>query len=867
MGPKEKGKGKGKKAKKEAEKEKELEEARLKAEEEARLAEIKAKKEREIREQKELEAESPRLLERDEEIKQVYQNALRKVRLAKEEQNQIADWDKFVECSKIPDPRKQSDLFTFLSLMTEETREIDGTIPSFEALHKQIPEAEKLAMEVTRCLSEAQDEKSDKEFMRIREDLIKLREIINEKWDYNTNHIIHNVDSFPLEQNENFQVATGISNHSFGVWGNLTKNPRYKSVEFNEQKNMCISLPKPLALANVGIRMIHQSSLSSNILFENQSYSNYTAIGGVLYLDLFEMAELSRQVETWTIRQILTKDGTLKKVQYPFKKPVSDPAEAESEELSDDSIWTMSVSLNIPRDLNLHKEITTVMFWDEDQCRWSNDSINDVEIDQGSFTLRFKTIHFKPTALVKPTFVEFPYKNWSIVPNAIDGSLSVIISISGQYTEVKFEIVDNQCRLLNTPIVELSAFHQSPSLLLKRMAYYGFLFQCLKTSNDLKLKNAEILEEIIFGISSFCSRFHFRQNSNNKNLSETRCGFDILPVGTEEKTVIEDGQTPAIPALNESENTTIPEEQKQQKLKSNWKSIISDGAYKLGDAVHKISFLNQGDCDISNAKITPESKLYSNTYDLLTNKIRQIGGNWKMNGSKSLVDSLVAALNEAEWSSETEVVIAPPFPYLDSVRALAKPEIQVSAQNIYNVKAGAYTGEVSVEMLKDIGITWAIIGHSERREIFKESDELVGKKVAFAIANDISAMACVGEKLEEREAGLTTEVVFRQLKAIADEITDWSKVVIAYEPVWAIGTGKVATPAQAQEVHAEIRKWLSEFVSPEVAESTRILYGGSVNAGNCKELAELGPDIDGFLVGGASLKGPDFVKIVRTKSD
>ncbi|KAJ1552695.1 Bifunctional purine biosynthetic protein ade1, partial [Nowakowskiella sp. JEL0078] len=138
---------------------------------------------------------------------------------------------------------------------------------------------------------------------------------------------------------------------------------------------------------------------------------------------------------------------------------------------------------------------------------------------------------------------------------------------------------------------------------------------------------------------------------------------------------------------------------------------------------------------------------------------------------------------------------------------------------------------------------------------------IVGKKVAFATANGINAMACVGEKLEERESGETSTVIFRQLKAIADQISDWSKVVIAYEPVWAIGTGKVATPAQAQETHAEIRKWLHDFVSPEVAESTRILYGGSVNAANSKELAELGPDIDGFLVGGASLKGPDFIKI------
>ncbi|KAJ1551351.1 triosephosphate isomerase [Cladochytrium tenue] len=164
-------------------------------------------------------------------------------------------------------------------------------------------------------------------------------------------------------------------------------------------------------------------------------------------------------------------------------------------------------------------------------------------------------------------------------------------------------------------------------------------------------------------------------------------------------------------------------------------------------------------------------------------------------------------------------------------------------------------------MLKDIGVSWTILGHSERRDIFGESDEFVGKKVAYAIAQGLSVIACVGEKLEHREAGLTSEVVFRQLKAIAAELkpADWAAVVVAYEPVWAIGTGKVATPAQAQEVHKDIRGWLTENVSAEVAEATRILYGGSVNAKNSTELQkEL--DIDGFLIGGASLTG-DFATI------
>ena len=189
-------------------------------------------------------------------------------------------------------------------------------------------------------------------------------------------------------------------------------------------------------------------------------------------------------------------------------------------------------------------------------------------------------------------------------------------------------------------------------------------------------------------------------------------------------------------------------------------------------------------------------------------------------------------------------------------------------------------------MIKDCGCEWVILGHSERRHVFGETDTLIGEKVGFALESGLQIIPCIGEKLEEREAGKTEEVCFNQLQAIVDNVKDWSKVVLAYEPVWAIGkiitilkpffrkkklltwkiqklagTGKTATPEQAQEVHAALRKWLAEKVSAEVAENLRILYGGSVSASNCKELATC-PDIDGFLVGGASLK-PDFVTIIN----
>merc|ERR1712223_1849685 len=209
----------------------------------------------------------------------------------------------------------------------------------------------------------------------------------------------------------------------------------------------------------------------------------------------------------------------------------------------------------------------------------------------------------------------------------------------------------------------------------------------------------------------------------------------------------------------------------------------------------------------------------------------------------------------------TDVVVAVPAPYLDYVRQKLPASIAVAGQNCHKVAKGAFTGEISTGMIKDCGGTWVLLGHSERRHVFGETDDLIGEKVAFALEQGLNILPCIGEKLEEREAGKTEEVCFNQLKAIADKVTDWSKVVLAYEPVWAIGTGKTATPAQAQEVHAALRKWLAEKVSAEVSENLRILYGGSVSAANCKELATC-PDIDGFLVGGASLK-PDFVTIIN----
>lgn len=173
-----------------------------------------------------------------------------------------------------------------------------------------------------------------------------------------------------------------------------------------------------------------------------------------------------------------------------------------------------------------------------------------------------------------------------------------------------------------------------------------------------------------------------------------------------------------------------------------------------------------------------------------------VGGNWKMNGNKALVQEISESLNGNQFN--VEVVVAPPAPLLSITRQALDKTVGVAAQNCSQIEKGAYTGEVSVSMLKDLGIEWVILGHSERREIFKESSELIGKKVAFAIKNGMNVIACCGEKLEDRQSGKTMDVVIEQLKGITSEISasDWNQVVLAYEPVWAIGTGVVATPQQ-----------------------------------------------------------------------
>ena len=244
-----------------------------------------------------------------------------------------------------------------------------------------------------------------------------------------------------------------------------------------------------------------------------------------------------------------------------------------------------------------------------------------------------------------------------------------------------------------------------------------------------------------------------------------------------------------------------------------------------------------------------------------------VAGNWKMNGTNQSISDLLEGIKHgAHTVSKADIVVCPPFVYLASVaKILSNTSIKVGSQNVSNQQAGAYTGETNTDMLLDIGCQYAIVGHSERRALYNESDEIVAQKFAKARAAGLTPILCVGETLEEREKNITEEVVARQIDAVIKEeggVSALADAVIAYEPVWAIGTGKTASPQQAQDVHSFIREKIANL-DKSIAEKIQILYGGSMKPGNAKELIAM-PDIDGGLIGGASLVATDFLDICRS---
>lgn len=242
-----------------------------------------------------------------------------------------------------------------------------------------------------------------------------------------------------------------------------------------------------------------------------------------------------------------------------------------------------------------------------------------------------------------------------------------------------------------------------------------------------------------------------------------------------------------------------------------------------------------------------------------------VAGNWKMNNGLIQTETLITALKKQEKTSDAEVMIAPTFTNLwHAFQSTKQTGIEVIAQNMHFEENGAYTGEVSAGMLKSIGVQTVILGHSERRAYFNETDESLAKKVDAAMASNMRVIFCFGEELADRKAGNEEAVVERQIKNALFHLSPdaFKHIVLAYEPVWAIGTGETATPEQAQDMHAFIRKTLADKYGADLANTVSILYGGSVKPNNAKEIFSK-PDVDGGLIGGASLKAEDFFAIVN----
>lgn len=247
----------------------------------------------------------------------------------------------------------------------------------------------------------------------------------------------------------------------------------------------------------------------------------------------------------------------------------------------------------------------------------------------------------------------------------------------------------------------------------------------------------------------------------------------------------------------------------------------------------------------------------------MRNKI--VAGNWKMNKNMEGTEALLSELSAKLPDTDALVMVSPTFVNLASaVRQLEGSKIEVIAQNMHFAESGAYTGEISADMLQNIGINTVIIGHSERRAYFGETDEILEKKVKAALAKDMTVMFCFGEELEDRKSDNHFKVVESQLKnaLFGLDASAWSKLILAYEPVWAIGTGETASPEQAQEMHAFIRKTIGAAFNQNIADNVSILYGGSVKPGNAEEIFSK-PDVDGGLIGGAALVADDFIAIIK----
>ncbi|KAI9342888.1 hypothetical protein BDR26DRAFT_1006555 [Obelidium mucronatum] len=549
---------KGKKGAKSAVDKAAAEEAeRLRLEEEIRQQELRAKKERELREQREREAFE----------------AL------------FNQWKRFLECSILPDPLNEPELNTYLSLWGEEPVGNDDD-PSLQGIIDALPNAEKLCNEIMLAVSIECDNQNLPGQLNLRMQLNTMRQLIISKWDLVTCRIMQHYDHFNVESNENFHFAETTENYIYGVWGNLTRNPRHKTIEYSNIK-LAMTLPKPISLASVAIRMLYQSGFTAAAPFFYQDTDQHmSVVGGVLFLDLFEMPEAPRVVSSFAIRQILSPDGKLKYIQYPFKKTATEAAEEEGDKdgLADLNVWPAQISYDIFPDCFIHKASAKMMSWDSEQMCWSDENVGDVEINIENGAIKFKTTQFRPTAFVQKTYAEFPFQDWSIEPI---GKSRALFKIQGCQNELQFEVFDGKCRLISpmTAFLEKSMDGKwfTPSLFFMQLSQVGLNYtgpQSLRGIDvDPAVLKGPVLEQLaVKGIGLCAQLFAVKRSPSNKQLANTKLSLQIQQVNNGQ-TVSDD------PAA--------------------WKTILFDSSCKIGENDQKIGFW------VPDGEVTDETKFNS----------------------------------------------------------------------------------------------------------------------------------------------------------------------------------------------------------------------------------------------------------------
>ncbi|KAJ3114581.1 Protein casc1 [Phlyctochytrium bullatum] len=492
----------------------EEEERKRKQEEEARLAEIRAKKERELKEQKEKEAleqlfqqNKDRLDQEAQKTKDILEEHSNSIQEAAAKAKSDSEWSKFLGCNSLPDPTDEKGVNTYLSMWRDENLGADDE-SSLQNLLTALPQAEKLCDDLLQAMAVRSDEQKEAELQHLKAHLLELRMIIQVKWDVVTTRVLQHIDHFHVEPNENFQYSHGIPRYSFGVWGNLTKNPRHKAIEFNDI-NMTMTLPKPIALANVSIRMLYETSMSASLPFQEQEGPvHLTPVGGMLFFDLFEMPDPPKTFDKWIIRQILSPAGKLKPIAYPFKKTVTEQADDEEEGAADTNIWPTLVTYEIPPSAFIHRDSAKVMAWQESERMWVEENIGDVEINLELGQVKFRTTQFAPTALVQKTYSEYPIQHWEL--KYVQQNLATLI-IHGSSNEIEIEIAEGKCRLKKPQSKCLEALLQdewmSPSLLLWNL-WKNVIYDCNYKVADKGVQiaflsqDAEVTDETKFDVNN-----------------------------------------------------------------------------------------------------------------------------------------------------------------------------------------------------------------------------------------------------------------------------------------------------------------------------------------------------------------------------